>query len=279
MNTLTRLCRLWALYARMDLHWVTRDTKTFVTWSISDTLLNFGGLLGMMLLAQRFGGIGPWSQAQVLFLLSYSAVCGGVMEMFCGFNVAYISRRIGRGQLDHILAQPQPIWMALATEGFCPFTGSAVILPGVLLMAWAVSRLGLRQGPGWYGALALNIAASTVVALSFQFIWGSLAFWAPRAAEEINSASSRLLRQLRPYPLEGLAPALKGALLGLLPVGFLGWAPCRALLGMDSRPTSIWVTPLAAVGFGLIATAVFRKGLAHYGRTGSQRYLAHGHRT
>ncbi len=289
------MLRLWWLYARMDLLWMTRDLKMFLAWSISDLLLNIGGLLGMLLLAERFAGVGAWSKMQVLFLLSYSAICGGLIEAFFGFNVAFISRRIGRGQLDHVLIQPQPVWMALLTEGFCPFTGGFIMLPGLLLMAWTLARLGggglwlVASGASsrppvtsnellWFAALLLNLAASTAITLSFQFLWGSMAFWAPRAAEEINSSTSRLLRQLRPYPLDGLGPVLTGALLGFLPIGFLGWVPCRALLGMEDRPGGLWITPIAAVGFGLIAVAVFQKGLAHYGRTGSQRYLSHGHR-
>jgi ABC-2 type transport system permease protein len=115
--------------------------------------------------------------------------------------------------------------------------------------------------------------------MAFQFLWGSLAFWAPRAAEEINSSTSRLLRELKPYPLDGLAPVLTGGLLGVLPSGFLGWFPSRALLGLDGRPLSLFITPIAAVGFILIAAAIFQKGLRHYGRTGSQRYLSFGHRS
>ena len=143
--------------------------------------------------------------------------------------MAFISRRIGRGQLDHVLIQPQPIWMALLTEGFCPFSGAVVMAPGLLLMAWTLPRLGARLGAAWFSALLLNMAASTAITLSFQFLWGSLAFWAPRAAEEINSSTSSLLRQLRLYPLDGLGSALTGGLLSVLPVGFQAGsraAPC-----------------------------------------------------
>src|SRR5437763_9451470 len=117
----------------MDALWVTRDVKSFVTWTLSDTLLNIGGLLGMLLLAERFAGVGAWSREQVLFLLSYSAISSGLIDTFFNFNVSHISRRIGRGQLDNVLVQPQPIWTALLTEGFCPFSGAVVMVPGLLL--------------------------------------------------------------------------------------------------------------------------------------------------
>jgi ABC-type uncharacterized transport system permease subunit len=67
-------------------------------------------------------------------------------------------------------------------------------------------------------------------------------------------------------------------LLTVVPVGFLAWYPCRALLGLDRAPYGIAVTPLAAVIFATIALWVFRRGMKQYGRTGSQRYLSFGHR-
>jgi ABC-2 type transport system permease protein len=276
---LRRLARLWLLYAKMDLLWITRDVKIFILYAATDTLLNIGGLLGMLLLAERFAGIGAWSKVQILFLLSYSAIAGGLIDTLFNYNVSDISRRIGRGQMDHVLIQPQPIWMALLTDGFSPFSGALVMAPGLLLMVWELPRLNLHVEPWWYAALMLNIAASVTITMAFQFIWGSIAFWAPRAAEEINSSTSRLMAQLRPYPLDGLGGMLAGGLLVVLPVGFLGWFPSRALLGLDPRPIDLFVTPLAAVAFALIALSVFRKGLRHYERTGSQRYLPHGHRS
>ena len=36
-------------------------------------------------------------------------------------------------------------------------------------------------------------------------LWGSLAFWAPRAAEELNSSTFELSNQLAPFPLDGAA--------------------------------------------------------------------------
>jgi len=263
----------------MDVLWITRDLKTFLSWTISDTILNVGGLLGMLLLAERFAGIGAWSKLQVLFLLSYAGVSGGLIDTFFNYNVAFISRRIGRGQLDHVLIQPQPIWMALLTEGFCPLSGAVVMVPGLILMAWTLPQLRMQLAPGWYLLLLINLMASAAILMGFQYLWGSLAFLAPRGAEEINSSTSRLLRQLKPYPLDSLGPWLTTGLLSVLPIGFLGWFPSRALLGLDPRPFSLWITPIAGIGFILIGFGAFERGLIFYGRTGSQRYLRNGHRS
>jgi ABC-2 type transport system permease protein len=273
-----RLLARWRLFARLDLVWVTRDLIAFVSYTLSDAALNVATVTTILLLATRFHGIGPWSRDQIVFMLGYGTTVSGLASVLFGYNIMHISRRIGRGQLDHVLVQPQPLWMALATEGFNPYGGAGMLLFGLGLLLWAVAKLGLVVSLAWVGWLALNLAASLAVTVAFSVLVGSLAFWAPRAAEEICSPSVQLLETLKPFPLDALGPWLLGGLLTLLPVGFLAWLPARGLLGLDASLLSRLGTPLFALLLSLLALWVFRRGLRHYVRTGSQRYLAHGHR-
>jgi ABC-2 type transport system permease protein len=277
-STLARLFRLWGLYARLDLIWVSRDLAAFVGYYLSDLLISLAGITGTLLLAQRFAGIGGWSRHQVLFMLGWSLLVTGVQDTFFNFNVGHISRRLGRGQFDHTLVQPQPLWMALLTDGFAPFSGGGAFLPGLLLCGWASAAIGLRPSAGWWLAAGGNLLASAAVTLAFSWIWGSLAFWAPRAAEEISTSAMDLTGQLKGFPLDGAGRLLLGGLTVGVPVAFVAWYPCRALLGLDSHPMALWLTPLAAIAFAAAAAGMFRLGLKQYGRTGSQRYHLLGHR-
>jgi len=277
-SSVRRLLRLWKLYAGMDLIFLAGDLKTVLSWYIADGVINLAAVTGTLLLAERFAGIGVWTREQIIFMLGYATTVSGLMSTFFGYNVLTISRRIGRGQLDHTLVQPQPIWLVLLTEGFMPFSSSATLLPGVGLLAWASSGLALPISPGWLALLLLNLLASAAIVLAFSFAWGSLAFWAPRAAEEISSSAVDVLYQLKGFPLDGVGPLLLSGLLTFLPVGFVAWYPCRALLGIDQASWSIWVTPLAALLLASSAAWVFHKGMQRYARTGSQRYSGFGHR-
>ena len=263
----------------MDLLWITRDFKQFLAWGISDVIVSISSIFAMALLAERFSGIGVWSTPQIEFMLGFSVVNRALLEVFFGFNIAFISRRIGRGQLDHVLIQPQPMWMTLLTEGFSPFFGSLTLLPGVALLVWSFLHLHLKLTFSWACLLVLLQGSALVISLAFQFIWGSIAFWAPRAAEEISSSTMNLMQTLKSYPLEGLGVGMTVTLLSVLPVGFLGWFPCRALLGIDKSPGALWGTPLAAVIASALTLLIFGKGMQRYGRTGSQRYTNQGHRS
>ena len=273
---LVRLLQLWGVYARLDILLLVRDLKSFLIWTLSDAITNVAAVTGMLFLAARFQGIGVWSQAQIVFMLGYAALVEGLGSLFFNYNVLHISRRIGRGQIDHLLVQPQPLWMSLVTEGFSPAFALPMVLPGIGMLLWAFPRL---MHPVSLPALAFNLAASMAVLLGFQFLWGCLAFTAPRAAEEINSSTLELMNQLKQYPLNGAGGLLRFGLLTVLPVGFLAWIPCRALLGMDTTDWGIYKTPMAATLFGLLAAAAFGRGMRYYATTGSQRYNDLGHRS
>lgn len=278
LGTIAVILRQWRLFAWMDLTWLTRNLSFFLTYFLSDVTLGIATVTATFLLAERFDGIGSWSTPRIMFMLGYATLVRGVEDTFFNFNVAAISRRIGRGQLDHVLIQPRPIWLTLLTEGFTPFSDSAVLLPGVGLLVWASARLTLTVSPGWLALALVNFVASCAIALAFSFLWGSLAFWAQRAAEEISSAAMQMMRQLTPFPLDGLGLGWLGGMLTVLPAGFVAWYPCRALLGIDPAPYALAITPLAAIVFAALTLVIFGRGMRHYGRVGSQRYLSFGHR-
>lgn len=279
---LLRLLRLWRVYAYLDLMFMTRNLGSVIIYYLSDAVIFGAAITATLLLAARFEGIGAWTQPQIVFMLGYALLTDAVVNVFATYNVYFVSRRIGRGQFDHTLVQPLPIWLALLGEGFAPFSGSGALLPALGLIVWAGNRSGLTPTPAWFALLLLNLAASVVIMASFSFSWSSLAFWAPRGAEEISSNTNRIMTQLKPFPLDSVSALLVGGLLTVIPTGFAVWFPVRALLGVGGDAVgpvpAVLVTPLVSLVFAALTIWIFRRGLHHYARTGSQRYLAWGFR-
>jgi ABC-2 type transport system permease protein len=272
------VARLWLVQGRMNLIFYLRGGWETAAWLAVEVVLNVGAVAATFLLAQRFDGIGAWSRADVVFLIGYAMLVNGLVGSLAGYNVGMISRRVGRGQLDHSLLQPRPLWQSLLAEGFAPFDLGLVMAIAGGLLTWAARAAGLPAGPGWLALLGVQVAASTAVVLAFQFAWGSLAFWAPRGAEEINTATAALTG-LASFPLDRVGPALQATLLSAVPVGLMAWVPCRVLLGVPpALPLGPLLTPTAAVALGAAAVLLFRRGLRHYERTGSTRYSDFGHR-
>jgi len=157
MHTIRRLLALWRLYAYMDFQLLTRSLRLFMTWFITDTTVNIASIAAMLLMAERFDGIGVWSKPQLLFMLSYATLVNGLLDTFFGYNVLFISRRLGRGQLDHMLVQPLPLGRMLVTEGFTPAGGTSTLIPGLGLLFWSASQLHLTITPVWWGLLVVHL--------------------------------------------------------------------------------------------------------------------------
>ncbi|MBM7784196.1 ABC-2 family transporter protein [Tenggerimyces flavus] len=273
-----QLLRMWKLFAGMDLLWVLRGPRDAAMYVLSDAVLIVASISTTFLLAVRFDGIGHWDRAQILFMLGYAMFVNSLLDTLFGYNVKMISRRIGRGQLDHMLVQPQPLWRMFLTEGFTPFGQPFGLIISIAMLSWTSSLLDRPFSVVWLGILLLNLFASAAIVLALQVAWGAIAFWAPRSAEEINSATNRVVGSLGPLPLDGVNRFLLGGLLTVIPVGFTAWLPARSIADVSPLFPGGLVAPLAAPLFAAAAYFVFRKGLQHYARVGSQRYSNFGHR-
>ena len=163
-----------------------------------------------------------------------------------------------------VVSRP-PGFRALANSASCS-------IPGILLDP------GVMVTPAWMAMLTGYIVCSCAVAVGFSYLLGCLAFWAPRAAEEISSSAMRVITGLKGFPLDGAGRLLTSSLLTIVPVGLVAWQPCAVLLNVRAPVSNPLFLPLATVVFCVVTAVCFRMGLKEYGRTGSQRYLSLGHR-
>jgi len=271
--------RLLKLYAKMDLSWLLQDFSNFLIVILSESLQNLAGMAGVLLLAIRFGGVGGLSADEVLFMLGFFELADGLAFMLFGnYNVLHISRRIGRGQVDHMLIQPRPLWMQLLTEGFMPFSGSYGLIFGVILTAIAVARLEIALTPLWFILLGYYVLIHMSLQMAQSVLYGAAAFWRPVACEEISTMILDLNGQLGKFPLFGLPDWLLGLLHTVLPVGLLAYLPALALLRDLGHSVEITLPFMVAAIFVTAAIICFQKGLRHYEQYSCNRYKEMGHR-
>lgn len=165
--------KLLKIYAKMDLRFLLQDFRGAVIVIVSETLSNISGMAGILLLAVRFGGVGGLSADEILFMLGFYELSNGLgWVLFGNYNIMHISRRIGRGQVDHMLIQPRPIWMQLLTEGFMPFSGSFGMITGVILTCIAAYRLNLSLTPVWFLMLLFYIVIHIALIAAQSALYG-----------------------------------------------------------------------------------------------------------
>jgi ABC-2 type transport system permease protein len=262
----------------MDLAWLLRDTKYAALGICGDMVNNAATVSGVFLIASRFGGIGGMSADEVLLMMAYSTMVTGIFTMFGAGNNIHVSRIIGRGQLEHLFVQPLPLGVQLATCGFAPFTGGGNLIAGAALMAVAAGRLGLRIALPWLAALAAYLIATMAVIVARSYLVSSAAFYAPAAAEEISTAAIEGTWLISTFPLSGMPRFAQIALLTVMPEGLMAWFPSLCLLGRPPLGMAAQYPMAFALLASLAANLVFRKGLGHYARKGSNRYVPYGFR-
>ena len=277
--TFKRLMRLYALYAKMDFAWLLRDAWFAVLAIVSEWISNIAAITGVFLLAWRFDGIGGMDKFEVLLMLAYYTVVTGVYQLFfASNNTGHISRRIGRGQFEHMLVQPVPLAVQLLTEGFIPFSGSSKLISGVVIMCIAVAKLGLPVTWWWVLSVAGNVAVTIAIILGQSYLYSSLAFYAPVQAEEISTYAIDNVGYISSFPLSGMPVYMQLPLITVIPSGLLAWFPTLALLGKPPLGLPGALPLLFAVVLAALASILFRKGFRYYVQKGTNRYLAWGHR-
>ncbi len=278
-SNLRLLFRLLALSARMDMMWLLRDTRSCLLVMTTDLIGTLSGVAGILLMSIRFGGIGGMNEDQVLFLLGYATCIDGLFMLFFGMvNTGMISRIIGRGQFDHMLIQPVPLPIQLLSGGFIPFSGSSVLLSGIAITTVAAMRLGVTSNPFWIPTLFMNLLISLAIILSFSYLVGTSAFYAPVAGEEVSMAAVGFFDTTKRFPLGGLPAPLQWIYCTVLPAGLVAWLPSSQQLGLPTAGIPAFLPVLAALILGTLATTFFRKGLKYYAKHGSHRYIDHAHR-
>lgn len=274
-----RFIKLYGLYAKMDLAWFLRDTKFCLMAICADFISNIAAVTGVFMLAWRFNGVGGMNKYEVLFMLGYVTVITGVFQtFFSGCNTGHISRRIGRGQIEHMLIQPLPLPVQLLTEGFIPISGSSNLFSGGLIISIALSNLGITPVWWWILSLIANVIVTISIILALSYMFSSAAFYAPVQAEEIASYVIDSTGSLSVYPLSGMPLSIQIPLVTIFPAGLLGWFPSLALLGKPPLNLPFFYPVVVASILFMLTAILFRKGLNHYVKSGTNRYSAVGHR-
>ena len=278
--TFKKFLGLYAVYARMDLDFLTRDPKIALMAIASDLFTNIAGVSAIFLLAWRFNGVGGMSRWDVLFMLGFVTCVTGLYQLFfTNCNAGHISRRIGRGQVDHMMIQPLPIAVQLATEGFIPFTGCQNLIFGTGIVVWALRGLGKAVQPLWFLGFAGYLIVSVSVIVGLSYLFSTFAFRWQVAFEEISTTViDDLTGVLCNFPLSGMPLAVQWFLITIVPAGLLGWFPACALLGKTPLGLSVLYPLIAAVIIWALAVFAFKRGLMYYVKFGSNRYHAGGHR-
>jgi ABC-2 type transport system permease protein len=252
---------------RIRADWQYRTS--FITLTISQFLAGFLDFAVIAVIFSNVHALAGWSATEVALLLGLTGTAFSLGDVFVS-EVERASFHIRQGSFDQFLVRPVGALLQLCAYEFA-LRRVGRLAQAVLILAFAVHRLGLLGSPGSAAMLVLTVTAGAAIFSGLWILTSSIAFWTVDTQEAANTFTygGNYLTQ---YPLELFGGWLRRAAV-IVPLAFVNYFPAVWLLGRsDPLGAPDWfafLSPAVAAVTVLAAGAVWRAGVRHYRSTGT----------
>jgi len=259
--------RLIALQIRAQLRYKINVFVDICTY-LAVTGLEFGALL---LFFGPFPSLLGWKIGEVALLAAIMSISFGLAEL-TGAGIDNFADTIRRGEFDRVLLRPVGAFTQVIgsdfrlrrfgriTQGISAFIIALRLLPD---LHWNVAKLLV---------LPISIMSGAVIFVSILLLGATLCFWTVETTELTNILTYGG-REMLSYPITIYNQTLQRFFLFVVPIAFGSYVPTCYILGRPlpfGIPASIvFVVPLIALAFALIAGMIWSFGVHRYQSTGS----------
>jgi ABC-2 type transport system permease protein len=241
---------------------------SFWTLTVANGLITVLDFVGLALMFHTIDRLGGFELREVALLYGLSGFGIGVAHLFIG-TVEEIGTHVRTGTLDTMLTRPVPLLVQIGADHFA-FRQLGRVTQSLIVLGYGAGAVSWTPGR----VLLLVVAAAAASAIFFALFVGfsCLQFWTVDAGETAN-AFTYGGNTMTQYPLTIFPREVLKSLTFVIPIAFVNWYPCLALLdrpdpfGMPSW--FAYLSPLVAVVTLALAGLAWRTGLRHYTSTGS----------
>jgi ABC-2 type transport system permease protein len=227
------------------------------------------GIAFIWIVIDRFGAIGGWSLAEIVFLYALRLCAHGLW--LCFFNqIVFVDQVIREGEFDRYLVRPLNPLVQLFSRGFA-LTTFGDLAGGVALLAVASTLLDVDWSPLAILYMVLAIIGGALVEASVQLFLGSLGFRL-LSTGGIRFVGDDLFGTFGPYPLKIFPAAVQFGLTFVVPLAFVAYLPAAVLLGRTGElavPALVaYLAPLLGAVLIVLAYRFWRYQSRFYTSTG-----------
>jgi ABC-2 type transport system permease protein len=135
-------------------------------------------------------------------------------------------------------------------------------------MGWAAHQVAVPWTAGRALLLVAALAGGACLFVGLLIIQATIAFWSVEPLE-IMAAFTHGGVETGHYPLTVYRPWFRRFFTYVVPLACVNYLPLRALLEPAGAGWSSWLAPAGGMAFLLVATRIWRLGVARYVSTGS----------
>lgn len=204
--------------------------------------------------------IAGFAEGEVYLIMAFMFISEGLCNLLFD-GIWYIPAMVFRGEMDVLLTRPvSPLFQVLSRE--IGLQGLGVLSLGVVSLTLALGSLGSLSAGSLLLCLPL-IACGTALRMSTYLIGASNVFFIENNGQLNVPYTLYTVGEFAKYPVSIYPGWMQGVLLVLIPFGFIGYVPALILRGEHPVPYVLALTAMA-VGYFMLARAVFYKGIARY---------------
>lgn len=224
------------------------------------------GVATVWLIFHRVPRLVGWDFYEILFLYGFSLLPMSLFNML-SINLYYFGETyIVEGKFDRVLLRPLNSLFQILFEQFRLESLSDAVL-GVVLLVGCARHLGFALGPWEWLYLAAATVCGCVIYLAIFLMLTCVSFWMEDRVGVIPPVYNMLT--FGRYPLDIYNPFVKFFLSWIVPFGFATFYPTASLLKADLYRYYIYLVPLVAGAFFLLALFIWSRGVRNYSSTGS----------
>ncbi len=209
--------------------------------------------------------LGGWTYEQALIIVALFTLIEGTIQLLLQPNITKIIQMVREGTMDFVLTKPVNSQF-LATLRYVRYAGLADVGAGLVIMMFALGRMGYTPGPLALAQFALMLAASFVIVYSIWLLMATLSFWFVRI-DNLTELFRSLFDTAR-FPVTTFPGLVRIVLTFVLPVAFMTTFPAQAMLGMLEGTTMIAAVALAATLF-VFSAWFWRRAVLSYSSASS----------
>ena len=253
----------------LNLRSAAQYRASFLMATASQLVMTLGDLIAVLVLMERFTGLGQWQPGEILFFFGVMQVTFALVE-FLARGITSFPPLVSSGRFDAMLLRPRRLLTQVACSQMDP-RRLGVMIVGAAAMALASARLHILWTAEKAALLILAVLGSFLLLTGLFLIEATVSFFSVKSIEMINVVTygGRTACQ---YPVDIYPAPLRTLFMYVAPFGLCMHLPVSVLLGKPLLDVPVWaayLAPLTGGVFFLIMTLVWRVGVRHYRSTGS----------
>jgi ABC-2 type transport system permease protein len=237
----------------------------FFIGSVSTMVLQAASLGAIWVVMRQVPSLNGWSLYEVLLIYGLLTMGESITHMFADNLWTIGWNYVRNGDFDRFLVRPIDPLFHLLADRFC-HDGIGNFITGAALVGLSMRELGIALTPLRAVYLVVTVLSGGVIFIALNLITATSAFWIMESIPVTQMVFS--MNEFAKYPLNLYHGAIRILLTWLIPYGFVSFYPASYLLGRDLGPM-VWLSPVVATVFVVLAYRIWLFGLRHYSGTGS----------